>query len=451
MTADRGLPPETNAADPHDHGGQGGDRVPMLLVGGLFDDRQREIVERDSLGPTQAAADVLQWGFVRGLESIPEVCLTIGTAPFVGSYPKRFRRPWIESRPFEHGDAGRNRQIGFLNLPLVKHFSRAAALSRFGRRWARHQPADGVALGYSLSLEIVWALAAIKRANPLLKVGVIVPDLPEFMNTQEKPRLDYRILKAVESRLVRHLMSALDAGVLLTESMARKLPPKPHVVIEGIAPPPVDTAPSWAGVSDADRQALSGRKVVVYAGTTNVRYGVIELCRAFRAVPGDDLALVVCGAGDGAEQIAEHAALDPRIRYLGQLPRSTVLTLENSATILVNPRSSKEEFSAYSFPSKILEYMSTGVPVLCYRLGGIPAEYDSYLTYVSGDSVDDFAACLREMLGSPPGELAAKGQVAKEFVEAEKSAAVQARKIVAFLTRSRPGARAVRGLRRVDA
>lgn len=416
----------------------------MLLVGGLFDDRERKIVERDSVGPTQAAADVLQWGFVRGLESNPEVCLTIGTAPFVGSYPKRFRRPWVESRPLEHGDAGRNMQIGFLNLPLVKHISRALALSRFGRQWARRQPSGGIALGYSLSLEIVWALAATKKTNPLLHVGVIVPDLPEFMNTQEKPRLDYRILKAVESRLVRRLMSVLDVGVLLTESMARKLPPKPYVVIEGIAPPPVTEAPSWVGVSEEDRKALRGRKVVVYAGTTNVRYGVIELCRAFRAVPGDDLALVICGAGDGAAQVVEHAALDPRIKYLGQLPRSTVLTLESSATLLVNPRSGKEEFSAYSFPSKILEYMSTGVPVLCYRLGGIPEEYDSYLTYISGESVDDFAACLRQLLRSSPQELAAAGTAARDFVEAEKNAAVQACKIVDFMMRSQSESPAVR-------
>ncbi len=418
---------------------------PMLFVGGLFDDRQRALVEAASTGPTQAAADVLQWGFVEGLESLPDVNLTILSAPFVGSYPKLFKHPIVEARPLEHGEPGRNRQVGFVNLPVFKHFSRAVAVSRRARRWALQQPNGGLALGYSLSFDIVWSIVAARRANPKLVAGVIVPDLPEFMNTGEKSKLSYRLLKSVESFLVRRLLSRLDAMILLTGPMADRLPEKPYLVIEGIKPRSTPTGPLHANIqAPSQLPPMRGKQVVLYAGTTNTRYGVVELCRAFRRVPGPGLALVICGAGDGAEEVGRQAERDPRIHYLGQLPRSTVVALEQAATLLVNPRSSNEAFSSYSFPSKVMEYMSTGVPVLCYKLGGIPDEYDSYLTYIPGATIDEFAEAIHEALSLPPSALRAKGQIAKEFVETEKNATIQARKLVDFLsrTRARPSAEA---------
>ena len=38
----------------------------------------------------------------------------------------------------------------------------------------------------------------------------------------------------------------------------------------------------------------------------------------------------------------------------------------------VNPRQNNEEFTKYSFPSKTMEYLASGVPVVAYKLDGIP-------------------------------------------------------------------------------
>lgn len=421
-----------SAGDQHAAGRAAPSPLPALFLGGLFDEKERALVEGASRGPTQAAADVLQWGFVKGLESVPGLALSIVSAPFVGSYPTLFAHPTVETRPFEHGEPGQHRQVGFLNLPVLKHFSRAVSLGLAARRWALAHRDGGIALGYSLSFDMVFALAVARRINPSLVAAVIIPDLPEFMNTKEHPAPGYRILKGAESALARRLLSTLDATILLTEAMADRLPPKPYVVVEGIRPESPASGLE-AGAEAPEVIALRGKRVVVYAGTTNTRYGVVELCRAFKKVQGDDLILAICGSGDGAEQIAVHASEDPRIRYLGQLPRSTVLQLERAATLLVNPRSNVEAFSAFSFPSKILEYMSTGVPVLCYKLGGIPSEYDSHLSYIPGDTPEEFAGALERMLGMDPAKLRSKGKAAQGFVDTEKNPEVQAGRVVSFL------------------
>ena len=63
-----------------------------------------------------------------------------------------------------------------------------------------------------------------------------------------------------------------------------------------------------------------------------------------------------------------------RIEFLGMLPRTDVLELQSKATILVNPRQPVGDFTKYSFPSKTIEYMASGTPLLMYKLPGIPEE-----------------------------------------------------------------------------
>ena len=49
------------------------------------------------------------------------------------------------------------------------------------------------------------------------------------------------------------------------------------------------------------------------------------------------------------------------------------------ADVLVNPRPNNEEYTKYSFPSKNIEYLMTGKPVVAYMLDGMPAHYKKFL------------------------------------------------------------------------
>ena len=59
---------------------------------------------------------------------------------------------------------------------------------------------------------------------------------------------------------------------------------------------------------------------------------------------------------------------------------------------MINPREDNQEYVKYSFPSKNLEYLSTGNKVLCYKLSGIPNDYDKYLYYI-----DDYCSLKNAM------------------------------------------------------
>ena len=77
--------------------------------------------------------------------------------------------------------------------------------------------------------------------------------------------------------------------------------------------------------------------------------------------------------------------------------------------------------------------MRSGKPVVCYRLEGIPQEYDPYLRYIEGEGADAIKRAVRAALSLPREERLLLGQRARAFVLANKTPEVQCRRLTAFL------------------
>ena len=107
--------------------------------------------------------------------------------------------------------------------------------------------------------------------------------------------------------------------------------------------------------------------------------------------------------------------------------------MQTEVTVLVNPRQNNEEFTKYSFPSKTMEYLSSGVPVVAYKLDGIPDEYDEYLNYVEDNSAEALANKLIEICEMTQEERNAIGSKGQKFVLENKNAIAQTKRIVEFI------------------
>lgn len=66
---------------------------------------------------------------------------------------------------------------------------------------------------------------------------------------------------------------------------------------------------------------------------------------------------------------------DGRVRSLGFLDQTSLRSAQMNAIGLLITRDPNEDYVRYSFPSKLIEYMATGTPVITTRLPGIPEEY----------------------------------------------------------------------------
>lgn len=392
------------------------------MLGGIFSEQQLRFIVDNSLGPIQNAADAFQKKILLGLDSNLTDGVSVLNLPFIGSYPRYFRQSFFHEKSSRFAD--RSVIIGhrFCNIFGIRMVSRlVSSLKTLFRT-----PADEsiVLLVYSAHLPFVLSAIIFRAFRKSARTCLILPDLPEYMGDTDPMR---RILKFIDIRLFYSFSKFFDYYVFLTQHMAEKLntPSEKYVVIEGIAnAEPKETS--------FDSEVV---KTFLYTGTLAKRYGIMNLVTAFSRIEDNAASLWICGEGDSRNAIIAAAQSDDRIKYFGQVDRNTALELQSKATFLVNPRTSEGDYTKYSFPSKILEYMSTGKPVIMYKLDGIPSEYDGLYISPRGLGIDLLSACMRDALAMSHEDLRQLGAAAKAFVLLNKNPEVQAKKILKLISK----------------
>ena len=174
--------------------------------------------------------------------------------------------------------------------------------------------------------------------------------------------------------------------------------------------------------------SITPEKVCIYAGGLYEKYGVKNLVEAFKLLKQKDVKLHLFGEGDLEEYL--NKIEDNRIQYFGVVENEKIVEEEIKATLLINPRFSNEEYTKYSFPSKNMEYMASGTPILTTKLPGMPTEYYKYIYYFEEESIEGMKNKLEQILNLEAKELNKKGKEAKQFVLNKKNNIIQSKKIM---------------------
>ena len=396
----------------------------ILCLTLLYPPEEVDSVSRLSRDGLQNQINAFQWALIHGMkQNLGEgETLSILNALPVGVFPTHYRKLWLSARTYpEHFQ-----QLGGINLPWLKQRSRARHAVRELERWVDASPENRTVLIYTLYLPYLQAVQTVKRKHPDLKATVIVTDLPNELGIASGRK---GLLKKMEYRMGKRrseLCREMDAFVLLTEWMAEALPiaGKPHLVMEGL----ISLDPQPAGETDVPSE---DRPAILYTGTLNRELGIGELLEAFQGIP--NVQLWLCGHGDMENEVTEAAAKYDPIRYYGYVPQQTALALQAKATALINPRTAQGVFTRYSFPSKTLEYMRSGKPVLCCKLEGIPEEYDEYLRYIEPQTAQGIRDAVQTIVALSPEERNVIGERARRFVLEKKNNVAQSAKLLLFL------------------
>ena len=261
------------------------------------------------------------------------------------------------------------------------------------------------------------ALAAKTRRVPVVE---IVMDLPGLMNTTGEP------VQGVYKRL----SNLADGYVLLTKQMSDVINPKkkPHIVLEGHVDailPEVTQEEKW--------EVVTGKRVIIYAGGIHKIFGIENLVKGFIKAEIENSELRIFGDGDYREELERICKNHRNIKYMGVVDNKDIVYQEQRAALLVNPRPSEPIYTRYSFPSKNMEYMVSGTPVLTTNLPGMPEEYKDYVYIIKDETVDGVASALKEVLKENTYERAERGRVARDYVIKNKNNDVQAERIVNFI------------------
>lgn len=219
--------------------------------------------------------------------------------------------------------------------------------------------------------------------------------------------------------------SKYDAYILLTKYMNDIVNPKskPFILLEGIC----DSEILTEKFISFDKR----KNKFIYAGGLHERYGVKYMIEAFLELKQENVELHLYGTGDLSEWIK--TIKDKRIFYHGSVSNKEVMIAEQSALLLINPRYTAGDYTKYSFPSKNMEYMSTGTPLLTTKLSGIPDEYFDYTYLIEKETKLGIKKDFEKVLSKSKDTLEKFGKRAKEFVTDKKNKVVQGKKLKKFI------------------
>lgn len=267
----------------------------------------------------------------------------------------------------------------------------------------------------------IGALLASKLCN--VKIVGLVTDLPWLVDEEKKNSIMW-LFHAFQKCYIR----SYRYYIFLTEQMNLQVNVRnrPYVVIEGFAN--IDMQKKENTIIEKQQP-----KQLLYAGFLQAKYGLDMLVRAFMSLKNLNAKLVVYGTGPYSDELRECAKSDDRIEYRGLASNEEIVQAELHASVLVNPRPTHEEYTKYSFPSKNMEYMASGTPILTTRLPGMPAEYYPYIYSFEEETTEGYARIINKVMSMPVEELHKKGTEAKTWILKNKNNVQQCRRIIDLL------------------
>lgn len=388
----------------------------VTILGFTIADQQLdEILAVDAHMPIQTHS--FAWAVVRALRSAG-AGVTLLSADPVASFPGN---PRIYSRGGAFTARGvEGRRLAFVNLIVLKHVTRLLACLLTGTRALRAWRPD-VVLVHGVHSPFLLYARAVRRClgTPVVAIltdppGVVLPSDGALA----------RVLKRLDTGLVRTLLGGFDGVVALTDRLASHLAPAvPSLRMEGI----VDALPD-----DPPRERPDVARLL-YAGGLSSAYGVDRMVEAVQAMRRADVRLSCFGRGDLASWVSRVSDGDPRIEAPRFASREEVRREYQRASVLVQPRPVEQDFVPLSFPSKLLEYLASGTPVVSTRLPNIPAEYEEHVYWADDDSAEGLRRALERVLATPWDERQDRAARAREFIWATRGFQAQGSRMDEFL------------------
>lgn len=353
----------------------------------------------------------------------------------VSSYP-RSRRLFFRGADGALSEGVPYRQIGFINVGPLKTLTAAFTSFLAIRRWARqHRGKRRVMLFYNACNPSAWVGIATAWLTGS-KVIAIIADVRVPGSGG-----DASLLRRMEYQIAVASLPRMDAIVSVTNSIAADFAAGvPFLLLDGGVPDDM-LAPLPA---PALRRAHTGGPdsntfVVLYAGGLTRLAGVPLLLEAFRRLDHPRFRLWITGDGELEPVVRHAAAVDTRIQYFGKLSRRDLLSRYTSADVLVNPHSTVLLTARYVFPSKLLEYLATGLPVITTATPEIAAEYGDLCTVLDREEPQALADAIMQVAGVPAAERLKHSRAARLAVIERRAWKRQGCRLVQFLEEHVPG------------
>jgi glycosyltransferase involved in cell wall biosynthesis len=171
---------------------------------------------------------------------------------------------------------------------------------------------------------------------------------------------------------------------------------------------------------------------LLYTGALDQWGGITQLLDAFTRLRAPNATLVVTGWSQRSA-IRKRLETTPGVEYRGRVDEATLLQLAEQASVLVNPRPLNIPGNQMNFPSKLLEYLTYGRPVVTTMTPGVAPEYADFTIPAKSDSPDDLAAAIDRALSLDHVHRVDMARRVEHFLSTSRLWTIQAAKLWDFL------------------
>ena len=354
-----------------------------------------------------------------------ESLLAISTLPVNSTWTKQ--RIFKKEEEIENGI--RFIYPKFINSVLLRNITRKKAAFK---EIKQHMGDDTVIICDILNNALSSVAIKCRKKFGIPILG-IVTDVPGLTSGSIKKQYSFikRIYISFVERLNKRNMGKFDMYLFQTidtNEIANKKN-KPFIVLEGQCDSQMKDLHNSIDLKDTPR-------VVMYAGGIHKEYGIELLVKSFISADIKGTVLKIYGDGNYRNELMDISSRHDNVKYCGCVPNSIIVSEQLRATLLVNPRLSHETYVRYSFPSKTLESMASGTPLLTTRLPCIPKDYNDYIYFFDEENEESFKETLIQVLNNSKNELHNKGMLAKEFVLQKKNNVYQAKRLLDFIKKN---------------
>lgn len=325
-----------------------------------------------------------------------------------------FTEKWNHSSKSNHKDY----HIGYINLFGIKYISQFWGQYHYLSKWVKMCTGNCLICVHHIYLPSMMAAVKIGRKyQNKVKLCLNTGDIPGNYGLQSQFKKNFKQLltEMIVDNNVMKLAKKFDCFVFVTKDMAKafEVEDKPYTVVECAY-----TEPDYAKKTKIINSKL---KTIFYAGAIRKEYGIAHLLRAFSLIKDPDYCLIIAGGGVDEKLVKSYEEKDKRIKFLGFITPQEVLKQQMSSHVLVSPRQSNYEFVKYSFPSKSVDSLASGIPYVAHKLPCDPPEYADYINYPVDESDEALKDKLVEICNLSFAERMAIGEKARRFICEEKN------------------------------